>query len=104
MTNTHHREAIFLTISRIPPGKICTYGHVARIAGVPGHARYVGHLLKNLPCNSAIPWHRVINSQGRSSFPEGSPMQQEQHFLLKQEGIEIKKQRIPLSRYLWLGE
>ena len=53
---------IFATIAQIPPGKVTTYGEVAKLSGYPGYARQVGRALANLPNESKLPWFRVINS------------------------------------------
>ncbi|MBK5258365.1 MAG: MGMT family protein, partial [Thermoanaerobaculia bacterium] len=43
---------------------MATYGQVATLAGLDGHARQVGYALHNLPEGSTIPWHRVVNARG----------------------------------------
>jgi len=95
--------AILLTLSCIPYGKVCTYGLIAKLAGQYGAARHVGYLLKNLPENSTIPWHRVLNAQGKSSFPEGSEKQKLQLSKLKSEGITSSNQKISLKQFKWDG-
>lgn len=59
--------AIYAVVSRIPPGRVCTYGRVAALAGLPGHARMVGYALHLLLPHSVVPWWRVINRAGRIS-------------------------------------
>ncbi len=95
-----HRS-ILLTIASVPAGKISTYGQIATLAGQPGKARFVGHILKNLPRDSRIPWHRIINAQGKSSFPVNSDRYQKQIALLEAEGIVIKNHKISLKQFLW---
>lgn len=95
------KERILQVIGTIPKGKVCTYGMVAKLAGLPGYARYVGTVLKSLPEGSRIPWHRVINSKGTTSFPQGSAQQQSQWQKLAAEGIHIRNGKISLSDYLW---
>jgi len=90
-------------VSRIPAGKVASYGQVARLAELPGYARFVGHVMKNLPPGGRLPWYRVINSQGRISFQSGSPQYQRQKALLEQEGIVFINGRISLSQYGWDG-
>ena len=97
----NRNELIWQVVNAIPPGKVATYGQVARLAGLPGYARYVGHVLRNLPQGSRLPWHRVINAQGRLSLPEGSDSWHRQRRLLEQEGIKFNQGRLPLSRYGW---
>jgi len=101
--NEESKSAILQALSYIPEGKVCTYGQLATIAGQTGKARYVGFILKNLPSNGSLPWHRVINSKGKSSFPDHSEKQQLQFSKLSCEGIEIKHNSISLKKYLWLG-
>jgi methylated-DNA-protein-cysteine methyltransferase-like protein len=95
------KTAILLTLSSIPRGKVSTYGEIARRAGFPGMARYVALLLKKLPEHSSIPWHRVINSYGKSSFPANSPLLITQLSLLKAEGIEISSSGRISNEYHW---
>ena len=61
---------IFEAVNKIPHGKAATYGQIARLAGLGSHARLVGYALHNLPANSTVPWHRVINSNGKISLPK----------------------------------
>jgi len=96
-------EIIWQTVALIPKGKIATYGQVARLAGYPSHARYVGSTLKKLPKNSKLPWFRVINAQGKISFPLGSDAYVRQYDLLTQEGIKFNNDKISLKRYRWDG-
>jgi methylated-DNA-protein-cysteine methyltransferase-like protein len=56
---------IWETVQRIPYGKVATYGQIASLAGFAGHARLVGYALHATPDDMQIPWHRVINYQGR---------------------------------------
>lgn len=97
------RDAILSTLSRIPCGKVCSYGQVAKLAGQSGKARYVAYILKHLPNNSKIPWHRVINSQGKISFPSGSEMHKIQSEKLLTEGIEMPLNAASRLSFTWLG-
>ena len=96
----NHR--IWQVVAEIPEGRVCTYGDVARRAGLGRSARQVGQALKRLPAGSKIPWHRVVNAQGRISFPTDSPAHDRQRRLLEAEGIEFSvKGRINLQRQHW---
>jgi len=46
---------------------VATYGQIATLAGMPGHARQVGYAMHALPSHSTVPWHRVINARGEIS-------------------------------------
>lgn len=101
MDAQEYKDRILQTIAAIPHGHVCTYGKVAQLAGLPRHARFVGTLLKHLPSGSKIPWHRVINSQGRISFPEGSDAFAKQVQRLEAEGVILSGRKYNLRHYLW---
>lgn len=94
-------EKIWQTVSRIPYGRVATYGQIARLCGLGRRARLVGYALHRTPDNRKIPWHRVINAQGRISFPPGSVQYQRQRDRLIDEGIVPAGERIDLERYRW---
>ncbi|OQX36739.1 MAG: cysteine methyltransferase [Oceanospirillales bacterium LUC14_002_19_P2] len=98
----NRHQQIWLVVSKIPQGRVATYGQVAELAGFPRQARAVGSILSQLPRGSDLPWHRVINSRGELSFPLDSNKYQEQS-RLEQEGIEFTGEKVPLATYGWNG-
>lgn len=92
-------EIIYEGVRKIPKGKVATYGEVARHCGLREHARLVGYALHNLPANSGVPWHRVINSKGEISLPRESGSYELQRSLLESEGIRFSGNRIDLLKY-----
>jgi methylated-DNA-protein-cysteine methyltransferase-like protein len=92
---------IYTVIASIPIGKVVSYGQVAGFAGYPQNSRLVGRLLKTMPSDSVIPWHRVVNSQGKISFPVGSDTYQEQREKLLSEGVSFKGDRVIMREYRW---
>lgn len=95
-------DRIYEVIRRIPRGRVATYGQIADLAGIPGQPRRTGYALSALPPDSGIPWHRVINAQGKISFPPGSAHEKLQRRLLKQEGVVFDSTgRINLSLFEW---
>ena len=96
-------ERVHAAVARIPHGQLATYGQIAELIGAYGCARQVGWALRRLPLPSAIPWHRVVNAQGRIAMTpsrEGSDWMQRQ--LLLAEGIPVEADgRLPLSRFRW---
>lgn len=94
-------EAIYSIVRRIPRGRVASYGQVARLAGLPGRARLVGRALAEVPVETApLPWHRVINAQGRISLTGVAGREQRKR--LRAEGITLHKGRIDLRRHAWL--
>lgn len=104
MAQIANKEALWLALSQIPAGKVITYGELARLANLPGAARLAGAVLKQLPENSSLPWHRVINAQGKFSLPETSPAGEEQRRRLTAEGVIISNGKISLARFGWLSQ
>ena len=93
---------ITATVRRVPKGKVATYGQIAALSGLPKNARQVGMVLRNLPDASMIPWHRVVNSQGRISDRGDGVFVGLQRQLLDAEGVELDEaDRIDLSLYQW---
>jgi len=92
-------EIIWQVVASIPKGCVATYGQIAKLAGYPNHARYVGATLKNLPQDSALPWHRVVNAKGELSFPQHSEQFHQQKALLEAEGITFESFKLSLNTY-----
>lgn len=93
---------IYAVVRKIPQGKVATYGQIADLAGLSGHARQVGYALHATPDDLDIPWQRVVNAKGEIS-PRAEPMMEGvQQSLLEAEGIEFGLNgRIALSRCRW---
>lgn len=87
-------------IRRIPEGRVATYGQVAALAGLPGHARQVGYALAALPEGTDIPWQRVINARGEVSLRAETAWEGYQRHLLKEEGVVFDARgRVDLRRF-----
>jgi methylated-DNA-protein-cysteine methyltransferase-like protein len=93
-------ERVLAAVRRIPRGKVCTYGNVAEVAGLPRRARLVGTVLRQTS-GRGLPWYRVINAGGRISFPTGSDAYQRQRHELEAEGVVFVGGRVDLRRYGW---
>jgi len=105
--NPETLERIWRTVRTIPRGQVATYGSVARLAGMPGRARLVGHALKVAPASLKLPWHRVVAAGERITFPKNSRAHAEQSRRLRAEGIKVTNGRIArrsaadLDQLLW---
>lgn len=95
------KQAIYQVLQQIPVGKVSTYGQVAALAGLGRASRYVGTTLKRLPEDSKLPWHRVVNSQGRISLPANHPGNALQRSKLEEEGVNFLNGKINLNQFLW---
>ena len=96
------QQKIWQVVAAIPAGSVASYGQVAKLAGLPNAARQVGRTLKNLPKDTKLPWHRVINSQGTISLPNSSRGHYIQKQRLEAEGITFKSGgKIDLKKFGW---
>jgi len=95
------QQRFMLVLSQIPPGRVCSYGRLAELAGLGRGARLVARWLGQLPAGSRLPWHRVVNAQGRISLPADQPSHAEQLQRLQDEGIVLRNGRIDLRRHGW---
>ena len=95
-------ELIWRIVRKVPRGRVATYGQIAELAGLEGHARQVGYALHNLPTDSGVPWHRVINARGEISPRSAGDSHELQRLLLEAEGVEVDlRGRIDLKAYRW---
>jgi methylated-DNA-protein-cysteine methyltransferase-like protein len=93
---------IWSVVRRIPRGRVATYGQIAELAGLPGHARQVGYALHNLPPRSKLPWHRVLNARGEVSPRTSGDSHELQRLLLEAEGVVFDLAgRLDLAVYRW---
>ena len=95
------RRAIYEMVGQIPCGRVATYGQIAALAGYPGRARQVGYALAGMPEGMDLPWHRVINAQGKISPRAHTKFHELQHLLLEEEGIAFEGVRIDIERHGW---
>lgn len=97
-------QLILQVVALIPYGKVATYGQVAKMAGLPKHARLVGRVLQQVE-EAQLPWHRVINSQGKISLSkldaQGDNLQVVK---LQAENIAVIAGKVSLKQYQWNGE
>ena len=96
-------DRIIAVVRQIPYGQVATYGQIALIVGAGCTPRMVGYCMASLDPDSAVPWQRVINRQGKIS-PRGAGMgAQLQRELLLQEGVEFNdSDRISFRQFGWL--
>jgi O-6-methylguanine DNA methyltransferase len=78
-------------VSRIPPGRVATYGDVARMAGRSGAARAVGNVMRTAR-RPGLPYHRVIAAGGRVGGYGGEPGLKAS--LLRAEGLTVRANRV----------
>ncbi|MEO8443715.1 MAG: MGMT family protein [Gammaproteobacteria bacterium] len=95
-------EAIWRVVAAIPPGRVSTYGDVARLAGLPRGARQVGRALGKAPAALKLPWFRVLGAGGRIALRRGTAGYRAQVQKLRAEGVVVENGRVrwPDSRWV----
>lgn len=102
-TRSAFTRAVIALVRRIPPGRVATYGQVAALAGNPRAARQVARILHSCSAGQGLPWHRVLNREGRISLPAGRGGGTQQG-RLEAEGVAFDADgRVDLERVLWRG-
>ena len=101
--NRQWARNVWQVVADIPSGHVLTYGEVARLSGMPRYARRVSQAMRWAPRAMALPWHRVINAQGKISFPKDSSGFQRQKSLLEEEGVVFVNGCIDLEHYGYRG-
>jgi methylated-DNA-protein-cysteine methyltransferase-like protein len=95
-------KQVIKLIRKIPKGKVATYGQIAKLAGNPQGSRGVAWILHSCSKSHKLPWHRVLNSKGRISFPARTKHFVSQSVLLKKEKIEVSVDgSVSLEKVLW---
>ena len=88
---------ILSVVEEIPPGKVASYGQIARLIGRERNARLVGRVLGRAEYYGNYPCHRVVNHAGRLA-----PHFREQHDLLAGEGVGFKDHGcVDMKKYGW---
>lgn len=90
-------EKILAAIRAVPRGQVAGYGEIARRAGLPGRARMVARTLSGND-DPALPWHRILRSDGKIAFPPDHANFAEQQQRLRAEGVLVTNGRVQGQR------
>ncbi|KAI0363808.1 DNA binding methylated-DNA-cysteine S-methyltransferase [Pilatotrama ljubarskyi] len=109
MDGDEFHAAVYHVVRQIPPQRVTSYGHIAKLIGMPNYSRHVGQALKFISpdVNPPIPWHRVLSSSGAiSSRGPGTDGAARQRDALVAEGVEVEVSRsggfkVDLRTYGW---
>jgi len=94
-------EEVYQIVARIPPGKVISYGQIARLIGRPRAARIVGYAMSKAP--AGLPSHRVLRKDG--SLPPGDVfgIPGLQRAELEAEGVTfLPDGRVDMTRHGWV--
>ncbi|WP_227367363.1 MGMT family protein [Halomonas sp. M20] len=91
------REQIYTIVAQIPPGRVTTYGRIAKMTD-GATPRAVGSAMGHLPSGHELPWHRVINASLKVTEHGGAVRQREK---LRAEGVAFDSRGCVNSELLW---
>jgi methylated-DNA-protein-cysteine methyltransferase-like protein len=95
---------VYARVREVPRGRVATYGQIAALLGSPRAGRSVGWALRALEDGSGVPWHRVVDAQGRIRLAAHGGAAALQAALLRREGIVVSREgTVDLARFLWKG-
>lgn len=91
--------------SRVPKGKVTTYGKIAMAIGKPGSSRAVGQALKRNPYAPKVPCHRVVKSDGSLGGYGGAGRKktEKKMKMLEKEGVKIVKGKIKKNYFYFFS-
>jgi len=96
-------DKVYAVVRRIPCGRVCSYGQIARLLGNPRLSRAVGYALHSAP--QGLPCHRVVNRFGGLSDAFSPAGRETQRLLLEMEGVEFTAEGcVDMERFFWSGE
>ncbi|KAF8492253.1 MGMT family protein [Gautieria morchelliformis] len=105
MDSAQFHALVYHVVRQIPYGKATSYGHVAKLIGMPKHSRHVGQALKFLGPDSDVPWQRVVSSTGKiSSRGPLTEAATRQRLALEAEGVEVREMKVSWGEYGWFPE
>jgi O-6-methylguanine DNA methyltransferase len=100
---TSNFSLVYGAVSKIPKGKVATYGQIAKLTGIK-NPRVVGNILHKNPDPRNIPCHRVVNFQGKTARNYAFGGREIQLEKLRKEDVVVKGERVDLSQSLWFLE
>lgn len=94
-------DDVYKIVAQIPYGRVATFGQIAKMAGRPRMARFVGYASNNKKYWH-LPWHRVVFRDGTLI---GEPFHDQQYRTLTEEGVKFTRdRRVKLPDYQWCPE
>jgi len=99
---TEFSKQVIAVIKKVPKGKVATYKQVAALSGKPHAVRAIAWILHSSSKAHKLPWQRILNAQGKISFPPTTLNYKKQKSLLQKEGVQfLENGRIDLAKYQW---
>lgn len=95
-------QRVYEQVRRVPEGKVCTYGTIAKLAGYPRAAREVGLAMSRVQREWNLPCHRIVNAKGTLAPAHAFGGKENQRRLLESEGVTfLDDGTIDMKRHWW---
>ena len=101
MRPNNFSDSVYAMTSKIPMGRVTTYGAIAKAIGFPGAARAVGQALGANPNPIVVPCHRVVRSDGVLGGYSGGEGPITKAKLLSREGVKVTAGKVDLDKFLF---
>lgn len=101
--NKSFYNQVYCQVQKIPPGRVATYGQIAKLCGSPRASRAVGTALHKNPTSDIVPCYRVVNREGYLSkhFALGGYIGQKERLIA--DGVIVDENfKVDLKQYLWM--
>ncbi len=95
------QDKVYSITKKIPKGKVATYGQIARLAGKPKAARFIGYLMRSNPTAPVVPCHRVVGFDGSLIGYSGNGGIMTKKKMLIKEGVSFLKNKVNLKKSQW---
>jgi methylated-DNA-protein-cysteine methyltransferase-like protein len=96
-----YRERVYKIVRHIPSGRVMTYGQISELLGEGYTPRTVGFCMHSSP--EDVPWHRVLNAQGKTSTGKIVLPHDKQQLMLEYEGVVFDQNgRCDLQKFLYI--
>ena len=99
------KDEVYDYLTKIPKGKVVTYGQIATDLGKPKACRAVGNILHINPEPIKQPCFKVVNSKGElaKNFGDVGGIET-QKIRLENDGVKVVDYKVDLSIYQWKKE
>ena len=92
---------VYEFLTRIPKGKVVTYGMIGKYLGNVHVARAVGNILHQNPDGEKYPCYKVVSARGKLSENYAFGGIEKQKELLEKDGIKVTCNKVDLKKYKW---
>lgn len=88
-------QMVYAVAREVPPGRVTSYGAIARYLGAAGSARMVGWAMNQAHTQvPKVPAHRVVNRNGLLTGKHHFAYPEQMQELLEKEGVKVKDDQI----------